>query len=120
MPKINQETVTSAIVSWPEIDEQAEIVRRVESLFTWADRLEARHAAARAQVERLTPSLLAKAFRGELVPQDPADEPASELLMRLTQQPSANPNAPVKRQGPKPHHAKASQAASNVREESSS
>ena len=120
MPKINQETVTSAIVSWPEIDEQAEIVRRVESLFAWADRLEARLAAARAQVERLTPSLLAKAFRGELVPQDPADEPASELLKRLKQQPSANPTSPVKRQGPKPHHAKASQAASNVQEESPS
>ena len=104
----------------PSLREQAEIVRRVESLFAWADRLEARLATARARVERLTPSLLAKAFRGELVPQDPADEPASELLKRLTQQPSANPNAPVKRQGSKPHHAKASQAASNVREESSS
>ena len=104
----------------PPLDEQAEIVRRVESLFAWADRLESRHAAARAQVERLTPSLLAKAFRGELVPQDPADEPASELLKRLTRQPSANPIAPVKRQGSKPLHAKASQAASNVREESSS
>ena len=112
--------ISAVPIALPSKPEQAEIVRRVESLFTWADRLEARHAAARAQVERLTPSLLAKAFRGELVPQDPADEPASELLMRLTQQPSANPNVPVKRQGPKPHHAKASQAASNVREESSS
>jgi len=31
----------------------------------------------------LTPSLLAMAFRGELVPQNPADEPAAELLKRL-------------------------------------
>ena len=62
--------------------EQAEIVQRVVSLFTWVDRLEVRHAAALAQVERLTPSLLAKAFRGELVPQDPNDEPASALLTR--------------------------------------
>ena len=46
--------------------EQHEIVRRVETLFAFADRLEARLAAARAQVEGLTPSLLAKAFRGEL------------------------------------------------------
>lgn len=67
----------------PPIKEQREIVRRVETLFAFANRLEARYAAARKQVEQLTPALLAKAFRGELVPQDPADEPASELLKRI-------------------------------------
>lgn len=104
----------------PPLDEQAEIVHRVESLFAWADRLEARHAAARAQVERLTPALLAKAFRGELVPQDPTDEPASELLKRLTERSLANPTVAMTRQGAKPRRARASKAASNVREESSS
>lgn len=67
----------------PSNQEQIEIVRRVETLFAYADRLEARYAAARTQVEKLTPALLAKAFRGELVPQDPNDEPASELLARI-------------------------------------
>jgi type I restriction enzyme S subunit len=67
----------------PPIREQQEIIRRVESLFAYTDRLEARYTAARAQVERLTPALLAKAFRGELVPQDPNDEPASVLLERI-------------------------------------
>ena len=119
-PNLNLSKVKSFPLSLPSMAEQAEIVRRVGSLFAWADRLGARHAAARAHVERLTPALLAKAFRGELVPQDPADEPASELLKRLTQRPSDNPTAPVKRQGAKPHHAKASQTASNVREEASS
>jgi type I restriction enzyme S subunit len=52
-------------------------------LFAYADRLETRYVAARAQVDRLTPALLAKAFRGELVPQDPDDEPASVLLERI-------------------------------------
>lgn len=42
-----------------------------------------RYQTARAQVEQLTPALLAKAFRGELVPQDPHDEPASRLMERL-------------------------------------
>lgn len=60
-----------------------EIVNRVESLFAYADRLEARLDYARAQVERLTPALLSKAFRGELVPQDPNDEPAPVLLERI-------------------------------------
>ena len=49
----------------------------------FVDRLEARLAKAQAAADRLTPSLLAKAFRGELVPQDPADEPAAVLLHRL-------------------------------------
>jgi len=67
----------------PSIEEQSEIVRRVEKLFAFADRLEERLTQAQAAVQKLTPALLAKAFRGELVPQDPNDEPASELLKRL-------------------------------------
>ena len=67
----------------PSVEEQTEIVRRVETLFAFADRLEARLALAQTAATRLTPALLAKAFRGELVPQDPNDEPAAELLRRL-------------------------------------
>lgn len=67
----------------PTIVEQAEIVRRVEALFALADRIEARCTAARTQAQRLTPLVLAKAFRGELVPQDTNDEPASALLARI-------------------------------------
>ena len=70
-------------IPMPPEKEQAEIVRRVEALFTLADRIEARCTAARAQAQRLSPLVLAKAFRGELVPQDPTDEPASDLLARL-------------------------------------
>ena len=51
-----------------------------------ADQLEARYAKAKAHVEKLTQSILAKAFRGELVPQDPNDEPASVLLERIRKQ----------------------------------
>ena len=67
----------------PPLPEQQEIVRRAQDLFTLADQLEARLNAARKVVDRLTPALLAKAFRGELVPQDPSDEPASVLLERI-------------------------------------
>jgi type I restriction enzyme, S subunit len=56
------------------------IVPRVEGLFALADQLEERLAKARGQVEKLTPSLLARAFAGRLVPQDPSDEPAPMLL----------------------------------------
>ena len=59
------------------------IVSKVQELLSIADQLEARLTAARKSVDRLTPALLAKAFRGELVPQDPGDEPASALLERI-------------------------------------
>jgi type I restriction enzyme S subunit len=62
---------------------QPKIVWRVEDLFALADQLEQRLAQARRQVDQLTPSLLARAFAGKLVPQNFADEPASELLRRL-------------------------------------
>lgn len=90
---INIEDLKNLPVAQPPIDEQTEIVRRVELLFAFADRLEARLATARRQVGQLTPALLAKAFRGELVPQDPADEPAAELLKRLAAQREAAPKA---------------------------
>jgi type I restriction enzyme S subunit len=77
----------------PPHDEQREIVNRVESLFSLADQLQAKLTAARQIVERLTPALLAKAFRGELVPQDPNDEPASELLTRIRSARQADPAA---------------------------
>lgn len=83
----------------PTLAEQHEIVRRVETLFAFADRVEARCAAARKQAGQLTPALLAKAFRGELVPQDPADEPAAELLKRLA---ARRAEAPKARRGRKP------------------
>ncbi len=54
-------------------------------LFTLADQIETRLATAHRQVEASTASLLARAFRGELVPQDPSDEPASALLARIRQ-----------------------------------
>ena len=67
----------------PPLAEQQEIVRRVAGLFALADQLEQRLAQARKQVDKLTPSLLARAFAGQLVPQNPADEPAEKLLARI-------------------------------------
>jgi type I restriction enzyme S subunit len=69
------------------------VVRRVEQLFAFADQLEARVKAAQVRIDRLTQSILAKAFRGELVPQDPNDEPASVLLERIKAQRAAVPKA---------------------------
>jgi type I restriction enzyme S subunit len=55
----------------------------VKAAFTRADRLEAEAARARALLDRLEAAILTKAFKGELVPQDPNDEPANVLLERI-------------------------------------
>ncbi|PYC19994.1 type I restriction endonuclease subunit S [Aquipseudomonas alcaligenes] len=80
-------------IPFAPLEEQAEIVRRVEQLFAFADQLEAKVATAKARIDRLTQSILAKAFRGELVPQDSNDEPASLLLERIQAQRAAAPKA---------------------------
>jgi hypothetical protein len=51
--------------------------------FALADQLELRLAQARGRVAKLTPSLLARAFAGKLLPQNPAEEPAEKLLERI-------------------------------------
>jgi len=82
-PNINLAALNPYPLALPPLPEQQEIVRRVEGLFALADQLELRLAKARGQVDKLTPSLLARAFAGKLAPQDPADEPASKLLGRI-------------------------------------
>lgn len=75
--------VERLVIPFPPLLEQREIVWRVEALFKLADQIEARYQKAKANVDKLTQSILAKAFRGELVPQDPNDESASVLLERI-------------------------------------
>lgn len=81
----------------PPLTEQTEIVRRVHHLFAMADAMEAEFAAAQRSVDQLDQSLLATAFRGELVPQDPSDEPASVLLERIRAARAALPETKGKR-----------------------
>jgi len=70
-------------IPFAPIEEQTEIVRLVEQYFALADTLEKNLANAKQRVDNLTQSILAKAFKGELVPQDPSDEPADKLLERI-------------------------------------
>ena len=83
---INQQDVKNCVVEFPHIEEQKQIVQRVEQLCAFADQIEQRVKEAQARIDNLSQSILAKAFRGELVPQDPNDEPASELLERIRQE----------------------------------
>ncbi|MFP6847311.1 MAG: restriction endonuclease subunit S [Pseudomonas sp.] len=90
---INAKKLADFRLGLPSIEEQTEIVRRVEQLFAFADQLEVKVASAKSRIDHLTQSILAKAFRGELVPQDPNDEPASVLLERIQAQRAAAPKA---------------------------
>lgn len=78
--KVSQPDLENVRLPLPTLNEQREIVRKIKALYEIAERVEARYIAAQASARRLTPLLLAKAFRGELIPQDPNDEHARVLL----------------------------------------
>ena len=82
-PNLSADSVKNYVIALPSPAEQQEIVRRVAGLFALADQIEARLKTAASRVCGITPSLLARAFAGKLVPQDPTDEPASALLARI-------------------------------------
>ena len=65
-PNLNLEKVREIPIHLPPKNEQIEIVRRVDHLFTFADQIEQRVNDAKTRVDKLTQSILAKAFRGEL------------------------------------------------------
>ena len=78
------------------VSEQQVVVRRARGALAQLDRLERRRVATLKQLEQLEKSALSKAFRGELVPQDPTDEPASVLLDRIRAERAAT-DAPARR-----------------------
>jgi type I restriction enzyme S subunit len=103
---INATKLADFQINWCPILEQHEIIRRVEALFKLAEPIEKRVAAASARAEKLTQAILAKAFRGELVPteaelarREGCDyEPASALLERIrSERPSSSSTAASKR-----------------------
>jgi type I restriction enzyme S subunit len=63
--------------------EQEELAMRLKLSLSIIENLETDLASSKGKLTQLDQSILAKAFRGELVPQDPSDEPASELLARI-------------------------------------
>jgi len=81
--KLTQKSLLAAPYKLPSLQEQKQIVERIEVYFGLADSLQNELENGLSQYETLDQSILAKAFRGELVPQDPNDEPANLLLERI-------------------------------------
>lgn len=67
----------------PPVAEQDAVVGLLDSHLARIDELGRAMSAGQARVDLLDQAILAKAFRGELVPQDPEDEPAAVLLERI-------------------------------------
>lgn len=97
--------IRSVAVPLPPLPEQEEIVRRVEALFALVDGIEKSRRAATLRTEKLTQAILAKAFRGELVPTEAElarnegrdYEPASVLLARIRQERAEQETSKAKR-----------------------
>jgi len=91
---INLETLENLVVPYCYLAEQKQILNILEERFSVIDQLDQTITTALQQAEALRQSILKKAFSGQLVPQDPNDEPASELLARIRAErdaPSAKP-----------------------------
>ncbi|MBD2159460.1 restriction endonuclease subunit S [Limnothrix sp. FACHB-1083] len=96
---INSQELKSLRLFLPDLTEQKEIVRRVEERFKAIEAIEQHYQKAIQLLDRLDQATLAKAFRGQLVPQDPNDEPASVLLERIRAQRASQP--PARKRKPK-------------------
>ncbi|WP_210528341.1 restriction endonuclease subunit S [Rubellimicrobium arenae] len=93
-PRIGLNHLKTYRVAVPSIAEQQAIVRRIEAAFARIDRLTEEATRAAHLLDRFDERLLAKAFRGDLVPQNPDDEPAEVLLARIR---AARAGAPTAR-----------------------
>ncbi|MEY4299776.1 MAG: hypothetical protein RIR25_1012, partial [Verrucomicrobiota bacterium] len=86
MRNIGQDRIRSIVVPECSLPEQQEIVRLLNEQFEAIERNEQELDVALQRSEALRQAILKKAFTGRLVPQDPADEPATELLARLQEE----------------------------------
>jgi type I restriction enzyme S subunit len=83
LASINKSVLSRLPVPVPSVDQQRKIVDRIEALLAVENQLRLQHASLKSKLDSFPQALLAKAFRGELVEQDPNDEPAEKLLQRI-------------------------------------
>jgi type I restriction enzyme S subunit len=81
--RISRKNLATVMLRMPPLDEQRRIVAEVEQRLSAIDALRAAIERAQRRSAALRRAVLERAFRGELVPQDPSDEPASVLLDRI-------------------------------------
>ena len=80
---IKAEHLQRMVLPLPPLSEQQRIVAKIETIFTQINLLEQNKADLQTAVKQVKSKILDLAIRGKLVPQDPADEPASVMLEKL-------------------------------------
>ena len=87
MPRVGTETMTSLLVPIPPLEEQRRIVEKIDAVASAVSAYDVAHQKTEALnasfPEVLKKSILQEAVQGKLVPQDPSDEPAEDLLERI-------------------------------------
>ena len=87
--RVNKAIFTDLKVPLPSVAEQKRIVAEIKRWFAFIDIIEHEKSDLQENIKQAKSEILDLAIHGKLVPQDPTDEPASELLKRI------NPNAKI-------------------------
>ena len=82
-PSLSMATIRSLEIALPPLAEQHRIVAEIEKLFELIDQIEQGKADLQTIIKQTKSKILDLAIHGKLVPQDPNDEPAIELLKRI-------------------------------------
>ena len=82
-PNISKEKIVETLLPLPPFNEQKRIVNEVEKWFSIIDKIESGTIELESYVKQTKSKILDLAISGKLVPQDPGDEPAIELLKRI-------------------------------------
>ena len=80
---LSMATIRSLEIALPPLAEQHRIVAEIEKLFELIDQIEQGKADLQTIIKQTKSKILDLAIHGKLVPQDPNDEPAIELLKRI-------------------------------------
>ena len=81
--RVNKEIFTTLLIPLPPIEEQNRIVTKIKKWFSLIDTLETAKEDLQTSITQVKSKILNLAIHGKLVPQDPNDEPAIELLKRI-------------------------------------
>jgi type I restriction enzyme, S subunit len=92
----NTKSVAALPIPVPPIEEQHEIVAETDRQLSIIDQLEMTLCSLNGRSSQARSSILAAAFSGKLVPQDPSDEPASVLLERIDERALSNGHKPTR------------------------